>query len=64
MPFDVDDIIDTSSDLVVTTGIPQGTISTEVESRVRSIVHIQEFLVVPVYGASHPRPRLADTEVS
>ena len=64
MALHVDDIIDTPRDLVVSITVPQGTVSTEVQAGVASVVHVQELLVIPVDGSGHPGPWLTHAQVT
>ncbi len=54
--LDIDDIIHSPSDLIVSLSITSGTISTEVETGVGTIVSVDELVMITMYCASHSRP--------
>ena len=64
MALHIDDIIHSAGDLVVSFFISPSSVSAEVEAGVRSVVDIQEFLVVAVDGAGHSRPRPSHAEMT
>lgn len=64
MSLDVDDIIDPPCDLIVSILVPKCPVPTEVKAGVRTVVGVQELLVVSVDGPSHSWPRLSDTEIT
>ena len=64
MALDVDDIIHPPGDLVVSVLIPQGPVPTEIETRVRTIVGVEELLMISVDGSGHSRPRLPHAEIT
>lgn len=64
MSFDVDDVIDPSCDLIISIPIPQRSIPSKVESRVRTKVGVEELFVVSIDGPCHSWPWLPDAQVT
>lgn len=62
--LDVDDIIHPPCDLIVSILVSHGPVSTEVESRVGTIVGVKELLMVSVDGSGHSWPRPSHTQVA
>ena len=62
--LDVDDIVHLPCDLVVTILIPHGPVPAEVEPRVRTVVGIEELLMVTVDGPGHSWPWPPHTQVT
>ena len=64
MPFDVDDIINTPCDLVVTISVTPRPITREVEPREGTEVCVHKPLVVSIDGTGHARAKGPDTQIT
>ena len=64
MTFDVDDIIHSTCDAVVTLAVPLSSVTREVEAQIRSVVCIKEPLMIIVYGSGHTRCGPANAQSS
>ena len=64
MSLDINDIVHPPRDLVVPILVPHAPVPAEVESRVGTVVCVEEFLVVSVDGPGHSWPRPPHAQVT
>ena len=62
MSTDIDDVIHAASDLKETIFVPDGSVTSEIESVEWPVICVQESFVTSVDGACHSGPRLFQTQ--